>query len=618
MSRLTLQETMDRLLLLIRAGYPVIYIVSYEESRVLNFLAKIMRILRTESPHKSFLRWYSARGFDRLMNLSEYEGKETSIAWLQAEGLPAHPDWQASGNLRVQEALEAIQHHDYQRFPVIGNSLTVFFDLHPYLRQDSVESMVRPLRNAADALQRYYDANRGTPGLSYKTIVIVAPTAEHLSMELARDIVRLDFPLPETDELFDGLAQMLPTEEAEALNATTKAISADGILRFPGEIPSEELINVCREGEASSQEYKRRLCDQIAAAGRGLTLDDYRRGLNIIRVREGYLRGQHVEDMLHRKATAINSAALEYTPHVDIELGGLKTVREWIRKRQPAIVSETIRAHYGLPSPKGVLLCGVSGGGKSQLAKLIAREFGLALLRLDVGALFGMYVGESEERTHRALQLAELLSPVVLWLDEVDKAFTGMKSGGDNGISARVFGYFLTWLAEKQASVFVVATANDYDVLFDNYPEFGRKGRFDEIFWVGLPDAEARAFIFRIYLKRHRDEHRLMLDDEEITALSLQNARVAPEGSDPFERFCWVLGGVNLSGSMTGAEIEQAVHDAAYQARDERGGMTVQLVADCIKRACGRALYHPESTRGRALRVQEEDALNTRHWLNAG
>ena len=150
-----------------------------------------------------------------------------------------------------------------------------------------------------------------------------------------------------------------------------------------------------------------------------------------------------------------------------------------------------------------------------QLAKYIAKCFGLALLRLDVGSLFGKYVGESEEKTRKALSLAETLAPVVLWVDEIDKAFSGMSGNGDNGVAKRVFGTFLTWLAEKTDDVFVVTTANEFRDLLSNFPEFGRKGRFDEIFWVPLPDQVAREQIFRIYLGKRQDYLQIQVEDLE-------------------------------------------------------------------------------------------------------
>jgi SpoVK/Ycf46/Vps4 family AAA+-type ATPase len=248
------------------------------------------------------------------------------------------------------------------------------------------------------------------------------------------------------------------------------------------------------------------------------------------------------------------------------------------------------------------MLCGVSGGGKSQLAKLISKEFNLALLRLDIGALFGSYVGESEMRTREALRLAETLAPVVLWIDELDKAFTGVGAGGDNGVSARVFGHFLTWLAEKQDNVFVVTTANDFLSLLGQFPEFGRKGRFDEIFWVDLPKNQARQEIFRIYLDRHLKDGFLTVSQQDVNDLRMAIGPSNPVvGDAPAEQFLSLLSDVVVSGSLTGAEIEYAVAEALYEAYkldqgnalQQTNSFTPSLIAQVVQRANGRALHRP-------------------------
>ncbi|NEP85187.1 MAG: AAA family ATPase, partial [Okeania sp. SIO3B3] len=156
---------------------------------------------------------------------------------------------------------------------------------------------------------------------------------------------------------------------------------------------------------------------------------------------------------------------------------------------------------YGLPHPRGLLLVGIQGTGKSLTAKAIAHHWHLPLLRLDVGRLFGGLVGESESRTRQMISIAEALAPCVLWIDEIDKGFAGLKSQGDAGTTSRVFGTFITWLAEKKSPVFVVATANNIQSL---PPEILRKGRFDEIFFVGLPNQEERTAIFEVHLSRLR------------------------------------------------------------------------------------------------------------------
>jgi SpoVK/Ycf46/Vps4 family AAA+-type ATPase len=190
---------------------------------------------------------------------------------------------------------------------------------------------------------------------------------------------------------------------------------------------------------------------------------------------------------------------VEATTSLD-DIGGLGQLKEWLQRRGGAF-SASAKA-YGLPAPKGLLIVGIPGTGKSLTAKATAGAFGLPLLRLDMGRVFGGIVGQSEANLRSVIQTAEAIAPCVLWVDELEKACGGISGGGssDGGTSSRVFSTFLTWLQEKQAPVFIVATANDVSKL---PPEFLRKGRFDEMFFVDLPDAQERAQIWDIVIKRH-------------------------------------------------------------------------------------------------------------------
>lgn len=597
MAALTLSESMDRMLLLIRSGYPVIYLVTHEESRALDNIAKIVRVIRRENPNKSLYTWHEGVKLVQVANLPSEPVPEGPINWLDLEGMPSSVITRQGQSLDAPGALKAIMNASAQGNAFLENSVTVFFDIHPYLQTGLLglnSSLVRPLRNTADSLRRSFDDNRTKQGRPYQTVIVIAPTDSNLSPELDRDIVKLVFPLPEHDELLKILEQMTNLEPP--------------LLSFPKDV-SDEMAKELGIPSESDQDritrYRDMLSDMIAGAGRGLTLEDYKRGLNMFAVREtnAVLSPKHMEDMLNLKAKAINNQALQYTPHVDINLGGLDKIKEWIRIRREPVVSGSVRKDYCLPACKGVMLCGVSGGGKSQLAKLIAKEFNLALLRMDIGALFGSYVGESEERTRRALMLAETLAPVVLWLDEIDKAFVGI-GAGDNGVSSRVFGHFLTWLSEKQDSVFVVATANDFRTLLERFPEFGRKGRFDEIFWVDLPSESARQEIFNIYLKPHYEKRindgRRLLDistDEFSNCMDEVHPGAQPsEGADPLEKFCWLLSQSVVSGQMTGAEIEYAIAEALYKAyrldasSRKRNKLTPSLVLETVRQAQARCL----------------------------
>jgi hypothetical protein len=628
MARQSLEATVNRLWLLIRAGYPVIYIVSHEESRVQNYLIKIFRAIQaSENPRKNFLRWQEGIGLQQLKRWNPdadlaqpSAGGDPENRWLHARGLETGHSWEPPV---LNEAIEVM--HSMRSAGVevtnddLSDCLVVFSDVHRRLEDRAFNSLVRPVRNAASDFRLYYDRQRESHNNAegrrhrYKTIVIVAPTVINLSSELERDLLVVDFPLPEKAELLLELNRLIEAK----------------VLKLPDETPPEELKSLFDQDrkEVLPFEYRQRLCDLIAGAGRGLTLDDFRFGLNQMAVENQMLSSKQIDRMLDLKAKTIKSQAIQYTPNVKVNLGGLDEVKHWIDVRRGAAVSDQVRKDYHLKAPKGVLLCGPAGGGKSKLAQMIASRCNLALLRLDIGALFGSYVGESEQRTRDALKLAEVLAPVVLWLDEIDKAFTGIGSG-DGGVSARVFGHFLTWLAEKEDSVFVAATANDFNKLLVPFPEFGRKGRFDETFWVGLPDEDARKEIFEIYLEPlKKDKYLQEASSDEIRALArqVQLASSTLPNVDPFVQLCWLLSRDALSQALTGAEIEYAITEATYQAYDldQRSGsrqlrdqLTPKLIFEMVQQAKEHALYKPGLPPAKDLQALQQFAAN-KHWIGA-
>ncbi|HLS82740.1 MAG TPA: AAA family ATPase [Steroidobacter sp.] len=247
---------------------------------------------------------------------------------------------------------------------------------------------------------------------------------------------------------------------------------------------------------------------------------------------DGALLASDLPVVMKAKQELLNRAgvlAFEYETAQFAELGGMSRLKEWLRKRRPAFDGSAPQ----LEPPRGVLLLGVQGCGKSVAAKAAAGVFGIPLLRLDFAAIHNKYVGESERNLRESLATAAVMAPCVLWIDEIEKGVAGVE--GDSGTSRRLLGSFLTWLVEKRARVFVVATANDIAAL---PPELIRKGRFDEIFFIDLPDEGVRAQVLRIHAARRN----LMLTDAEIAALAVQ--------CDGF----------------SGAEIEQAVVSAVYSA----------------------------------------------------
>jgi SpoVK/Ycf46/Vps4 family AAA+-type ATPase len=277
------------------------------------------------------------------------------------------------------------------------------------------------------------------------------------------------------------------------------------------------------------------LIDEIVRSCQGLSIERIRRVLSRAIAAHGAFQPSDLDLILEEKRQTIRQTQiLDFYPATEqiSDIGGLDNLKDWLLKRGSAF-SEKAR-QYGLPHPRGLLLIGIQGTGKSLTAKAIAHHWHLPLLRLDVGRLFGGLVGESESRTRQMIQLAEALAPCVLWIDEIDKAFAGLDGRSDSGTTSRVFGTFITWLAEKTSPVFVVATANNIQAL---PPEMLRRGRFDEIFFVGLPSQEERQAIFAVHVSKLRPHN---LQTYDLT-------RLAYETPD-----------------FSGAEIEQAIIEAMH------------------------------------------------------
>jgi hypothetical protein len=274
--------------------------------------------------------------------------------------------------------------------------------------------------------------------------------------------------------------------------------------------------------------------EELLRALAGLTLNQARQAVARAVLEDGALQASDIPGVLDAKAEALaTDGLLEYLPASDnlFELGGFARLKAWLDRARVGF-SEEARA-LNLQAPRGILLLGVQGCGKSLAAKCTARLWRLPLLKLDAGRLYDKYVGESEKNLRRAMEIAESMAPVVLWIDELEKSFGGGGGEQDGGVSQRILASLLTWLQEKRQEVFVVATAND---VFALPPELLRKGRFDEIFFVDLPDRAERVEIFRIHLA-HRKQ-------------------------DP-ERFDLAFLAESTEG-WSGAEIEQAVTAALY------------------------------------------------------
>ena len=305
------------------------------------------------------------------------------------------------------------------------------------------------------------------------------------------------------------------------------------LLEFPLPSYAEILEELNRLVSSLQQEIEPSVLNNIAIACQGLSLERTRRVLSKIIAKYGEIDDSSPNLILQEKKQIIQQTQLlEFCLNDKsmADLGGLDNFKDWLKLRAKAFSQEAIQ--YGLPYPKGLLLVGVQGTGKSVAAKIIAYEWSLPLLRLDFGRLFASLVGQSEQRVRKMIEIAEALSPCILWVDEIDKAFAGAQSSGDSGTTSRVLATFITWLSEKTSPVFVVATANNIDWI---PPEILRKGRFDEMFFLNLPTREEREAIFEVHLKKYRPE-------------SIQNFQIPLLGQ--------------LSKEFSGAEIEQVVIEA--------------------------------------------------------
>jgi SpoVK/Ycf46/Vps4 family AAA+-type ATPase len=337
-------------------------------------------------------------------------------------------------------------------------AIFVFQDMHPFLEDPTV---VRKFRDMVAHARR-----------THKTVLLVSPYAK-VPDELARDVTVLDVPLPDDAELAQLLRQFVDS------------------LRAVGKIPVDEDPT---------------LVERVVHAVRGLTEAQAIQAFSRAAVNDMRFGIDDVPILLAEKKQIVRrTGTLEFFEHDEslASVGGIDGIKRWLASRSEAF-GDRARS-YGLPQPRGLLLLGVQGCGKSLMAKAIAAHWRLPLLRLDIGSVFSPYVGGSEANMRRALLMAENLAPTVLWIDEIEKGFGGTTGSGnsDAGASLRVFSTFLTWMQERKRPVFVVATANRIAEL---PPELLRKGRFDEIFFVDLPSPVEREAIFQIHLrKRGRD-----------------------------------------------------------------------------------------------------------------
>jgi SpoVK/Ycf46/Vps4 family AAA+-type ATPase len=295
--------------------------------------------------------------------------------------------------------------------------------------------------------------------------------------------------------------------------------------------------------------------EHLVLSLRGLSCSEVERVVSSAIYDDFALTSEDLPRLVEAKRTLLGSAgclesiAVDFTPE---DVGGLAQLKQWLSQRRGGFTVEARK--YGLESPRGVLMLGVPGCGKSLCAKVVAADWKMPLLRLDPGVLYQKFIGESESQLRQALAQAEAMAPLILWIDEIEKAFaSATSSAADGGLSKRMFGTLLTWMQDHRHPIFIIATANDISAL---PPELMRKGRFDEVFFIDVPKEDARRRILEIHLRRRRRNP----EDFNLDAL------------------------VEITREFTGSELEQVIVSGLFNAFTEKTELNDKHLLDAIKK----------------------------------
>lgn len=474
---------------LFRARFPIIYIESWEESRIVEMLKEIAN------------------------DTNLIKTTRTLYAWSVSTGLYSY-----SENKRIEDVSKDLSSCLTFFENLEENCILILKDIHSYFNSvgGADRNIVRRMRDAAEFLKT----------TDYKKNIVITSPVMSIPVELQKDITVVELPLPNNKEIREVLDFVIET--------------------------NAPYCNI-----VLSEEEK----DLISKTAQGLTLSEVENAIARAIVERKRLTINELDIIVSEKCQVIKKTGiLEFinkTISID-EVGGLENLKKWLIKRNESW-SERALKDYNLPAPKGVLITGVPGCGKSLTAKAMSSLWNLPLLRLDVGKIFNKYIGNSEENIRIAIQTAEAVAPSILWVDEIEKGF-GNIGDNDGGTTTRIFGTFLTWLQEKKKPVFVVATANNIDKL---PPEMLRKGRFDEIFFVDLPTKTERKTIFKLHLQK-------MLKDS-ISENTFQiTESLLNKLSDMTEGF-------------VGAEIEEVVVSALFEAFSQKRTLIEDDLIKAIK-----------------------------------
>lgn len=480
------------------------------------FERTLANLLRARFPYLYVATWEEARALQLITvaakNIELIRTERRVLDWSLTNGFTENGIAVEGDTKQPLKALDFIENFE-------DPAVFVLKDFHIFLGGAGRPADAQVVRRLRDLVPAIKHSQRP------KNVVFIAPSLV-LPNELEKDVTVLEFELPSFGEIRDVLSQMIETNRATGRVA----------------------INVTEEDE-----------ERLAKAAMGLTLHEAENAFARAMVEDGKLDISDVEVVLEEKRQTIRkSGILEYLkPDLNIkDVGGLQNLKRWLVKRNKSWLDSATK--YNLPAPRGVLITGVPGCGKSLVAKAVSAMWQVPLLRLDVGRIFSGVVGSSEENMRRAIETAEAISPCVLWIDEVEKGFGSVTGpSGDSGTSARIFGTFLTWMQEKSKPVFVVATANNISAL---PPEMMRKGRFDEIFFVDLPTHSEREEIIKLHL------------DRRLTDASVRGEFVSDEAS--------LAGLAEATEGFVGAELEQVIVSGLFEAFYENRSVSL---ADFLK-----------------------------------
>lgn len=499
---------------------------------------KLSNLLRARFPYIYITTYEEERATSIVRQLAKdvtyikYE-REVYI-WTQTNGFVCDDTEKIIANtVNPIKAIEFIEKHD-------KDAIFIFYDLHVNFgikNRTPDYNLIRKLRDIVSELKT---------GEVRKSVVFISPELV-IPDTMQKDITILDFPLPSLNEIKDKLDSML-------------------------------IQNSKVKKDKLTEQDKEKLCK----AALGLTMQEVENAFALSIVNNGDITIDDMKIILQEKMQVIKKTGiLEFiNSNFNInDIGGLDNLKNWLMKRKNSWSEKAKR--YCVPAPKGVLITGVPGCGKSLTAKAISTMWQLPLLRLDLSKIFSGVVGSSEENMRRAIATAEAVAPSILWVDEIEKGLSGVSSGNDSGVSSRIFGQFLTWMQEKEAPVFVIATANNINCL---PPEFLRKGRFDEIFFVDIPTFNERKEIFKLHIEKR-------LKDKEVAQQVVQNDELYSKLAALTENFI-------------GAEIEQVVVSALYEAFFENRALKYNDFVNTVKNTV------PLCT------TQKEEILRLREWAN--